>query len=505
MVGFDPAFEPFYYEDTDFCRRLKHAGVPIRVSTRLRAMHIENASTKDFLGAGWNRLIERNKAFFARRWLRPDRHTALVIDDAAAGKPAIARTSPPRRTALVYTPFPIAPGGGERYLFSAARSLAMTHDVVICTDSIVSSARVRFACHALGIAPFAFRVATFCEAMSWPDRPDVTFVMGNEIIPPIPAVGRTNIYHLQFPFPWLNVGVLDFDRINRFDAIVVNSDFTLEWARRRLAEAGARAAPNIVKIYPAIRRPARPRRVAAGALRVVTVGRFFVGGHSKRQDVFLDIIQHARTAHGCPLTGVIIGSIHDSDEGRAYHASVAEKADAMGGIRLVREASRGELEQELAEADIYLHCAGYDVAVAAKPHCVEHFGISLVEAIAAGCYPLAYRAGGPIEIMERAGVGKTYASIAEAAALIANLNVNRELLKFRPPAWLDETSEATFDQRLADLIFSIAAPVTAAARHGSNGAIEMLHPPKQVAVIAAKPKSGRPARRVQHAASDGRV
>jgi GT2 family glycosyltransferase/glycosyltransferase involved in cell wall biosynthesis len=499
MVGFDPAFEPFYYEDTDFCRRLKQAGVPIRVSTRLRAMHIENASTKEYLGAGWDRLVERNKDFFARRWLMPDRQTALVADASHPAKAADGSTRPAQPIALVYTPFPIAPGGGERYLFSAARSLARTHDVVICTDSIVSTARVRFACHALGIAPFAFRVATFAEAVSWRERPDITFVMGNEIIPAIPAIGRTNLYHLQFPFPWLTVGVLDFERLTRFDAIVVNSDFTVDWTRRRLAEAGVRGAPDVVKIHPAIRRPSRPRRASAGELRVVTVGRFFVGGHSKRQDVFLDILQQVRSGHGCPITGVIVGSIHDSDEARAYHASVEHKAEAMGGVRLIREASRGELEQELAEADIYLHCAGYDVAVAAQPQCVEHFGISLVEAIAAGCYPLAYHAGGPIEIIERAGVGKTYGSITEAAAVIANLNLNRDLLKFRPPAWLDETSEARFDQLLAGLVAAIAAPVAPKAiSNGSNG-----HARHVEGVYPAKAKPGRQVRRRQHAGSTG--
>jgi GT2 family glycosyltransferase/glycosyltransferase involved in cell wall biosynthesis len=499
-VGFDPAFEPFYYEDTDFCRRLTQARVPIRVSTRLRAMHIENASTKEYLGAGWDSLVGRNKEFFARRWLMPDRHSALIVDTSLPAKPVGGSAAPIRPIALVYTPFAIGLGGGERYLFSAARSLAKTHDVVICTDTIVSLARVRFACHALGIAPFACRVATFSEVVSWRDRPDITFVMGNEIIPSIPAIGRINLYHLQFPFPWLNIGVLDFDRIKRFDAIVVNSDFTVEWTRRRLAEAGVRSAPDVIKIFPAVRRPARPRRATGGVIRVVTVGRFFVGGHSKRQDVFLDILQQVRSFHGCPVEGVIIGSIHESEDARDYYASVARKADAMGGIRLIREASRGELEQELAEADIYLHCAGHDVAVAGKPHCVEHFGISLVEAIAAGCYPLAYRAGGPIEIIARAGVGKTYASITEAAALIASLNVKRDLLKFRPPAWLDETSQSRFDQRLADLIAAIAAPVTATVSNGTNG-----HARHSEVIFAAKAKPIRQTGRRQHAGSNGSV
>jgi hypothetical protein len=138
--------------------------------------------------------------------------------------------------------------------------------------------------------------------------------------------------------------------------------------------------------------------------------------------------------------------------------------------------------------------------VAGKPHCVEHFGISLVEAIAAGCYPLAYRAGGPIEIIARAGVGKTYASITEAAALIASLNVKRDLLKFRPPAWLDETSQSRFDQRLADLIAAIAAPVTATVSNGTNG-----HARHSEVIFAAKAKPIRQTGRRQHAGSNGSV
>ncbi len=55
--GFDPAFEPFYYEDTDLMRRLRAAGIPVVVNPALRALHIENATTGEFLADKFHPMI----------------------------------------------------------------------------------------------------------------------------------------------------------------------------------------------------------------------------------------------------------------------------------------------------------------------------------------------------------------------------------------------------------------------------------------------------------------
>jgi glycosyltransferase involved in cell wall biosynthesis len=71
----------------------------------------------------------------------------------------------------------------------------------------------------------------------------------------------------------------------------------------------------------------------------------------------------------------------------------------------------------LAKARIYVHCA-----------LNEHFGISIVEAMAAGCVPIVHNSGGAREIVTNS-VGYKWDTVDEASRQIANLTQNDSLRK----------------------------------------------------------------------------
>ena len=382
--GFDPLFEPFYFEDTDLCRRLAKADVPVHVSSRLRAMHVENGSTREFLGANFDAHVSRNRVSFARRWLKEGGRDAYL----ALG-PSVSTPDDKRPSALVYTPFDITAGGGERYLLSAARKLSETHDVLIATPFRMSRARVEFARHALGVSPFAFRIGPADEVVGSEGPFDVAFVMTNEIVPPLPPVARLNLLHLQFPFPWRMVGRTQFERLQGYDLILVNSDYTAGWTRKRLAEAGVRAPPPVEVLAPPVSFgptvSKRPRR-QGDPVRIVNVGRFFIEGHCKRQDIVLDIVRELRR-QGVPTTATLICSIHRAPSAEAFFSEVQRKAQSLGGVEIVRDAGRSEIAAALANADVYLHACGFGIDVSLELEKAEHYGIAVAEAIQTGCYP----------------------------------------------------------------------------------------------------------------------
>ena len=78
-------------------------------------------------------------------------------------------------------------------------------------------------------------------------------------------------------------------------------------------------------------------------------------------------------AAGVPLD--IVGGTLGGDHARRFRSLEAE-AERNGGVSLHRNADRGELEGVLAGAKVYLH------------GCIEDFGISVVEGIAAGFVPI---------------------------------------------------------------------------------------------------------------------
>ena len=56
-----------------------------------------------------------------------------------------------------------------------------------------------------------------------------------------------------------------------------------------------------------------------------------------------------------------------------------------------------DLVKLYAKASIYWHAAGYEEK---DPKLTEHFGITTVEAMASGCIPVVYNAGGLPEIVD---------------------------------------------------------------------------------------------------------
>jgi GT2 family glycosyltransferase/tetratricopeptide (TPR) repeat protein len=466
VAGFDPAFEPFYYDDTDLCRRLKAGGFEIFVNPKMTATHIENATTREYLGeSGFYSMVKEHRELFLRRWLK-NMGEGAYINPRLERQGALSTASAPERpdrdqVALVYTPFNIRPGGGERYLLAAARALSRDYRVVLCSKEVFSRARVLHVLAALGIPEFEFDISGGFDEISARGREiAVSFVMGNEIVPPVAPIAAANLFHLQFPFPWRNVGAYNFELLQLYDTIIVNSEFTKKWAAKRIAEVGVHNPPPIVTLYPPIRQ-IKPRctsaRQPAQGLHLITVGRFFTGGHSKRQDIFLDIVERARQLSTAEITAAILGSIHGDEPSRNYYMQIRLRAESMHGVEMIVDASNQEIASALRNADVYIHCAGFDVLEECSPEAMEHFGMSIVEALTAGCIPIVCGVGGPREIIEQSRCGFCYESVEEAAQLVVALmecSKRKRAVQKLNAAWIEGLVEPAFARNLLQVVSS---------------------------------------------------
>lgn len=408
--GFDPFFEPLYFEDTDLCMRIRHAGFKIAVFPTLSATHIENASTKELLGSSFLPLIESQRQKFRDRWFgnfdKP-KQTQYKLVESTKDKPL----------ALFFSPFPLGIGGGERYFLASAASLAETHQVVIAGLDRSSTARIRFIMQELSLPDFYFSTCDMDEIASY-KNPDFFFCMGNEINPPYPAIGALNIFHLQFPFPLRNVGGYEASRLIGYHSIVVNSEYTRHWTRTYLARLPKELHIQVVVVAPPVR-DFEPIVEHDRNISLITVGRFFRAGHSKRQDIFLDILAETRHRVAQEVKGLMIGPVHDSADSKSYFDELNLKASKLGNTQIIRDASRDELAEHLQKSKFYIHAAGFNIAADVFPERAEHFGISVVEALKSGCIVGVYELGGPVEILSQVGGGFTYKSVDECASKIA--------------------------------------------------------------------------------------
>ncbi len=115
-----------------------------------------------------------------------------------------------------------------------------------------------------------------------------------------------------------------------------------------------------------------------------------------------------------------VGSWRSSEEAGPPTASTRSpcKRAAIGHRVEVHINAPGALvEQLLGEASIYWHAAGFGEDPRRHPDRFEHFGIALVEAMAAGAAPVVYGAAGPAEIVRDGVDGDHWRARSELIAI----------------------------------------------------------------------------------------
>jgi glycosyltransferase involved in cell wall biosynthesis len=311
------------------------------------------------------------------------------------------------RTAAVFTPYALTPGGGERYLLTLAALLARHSVVTVVTPHPYSLLRLRNLGQEFGVDLSHLRYSTeaaFAEAPS----PDLMVTMGNHVIPPVPARGKANIFLCQFPFRMSELPKpIDRALFANYDAVVVYSRYT---AAHFYAALNALQLPQI-----ALRIVNPPVQLITGDCAkkqrtILSVGRFFVGGHSKRHDALISSFKTICDQFEEPVELHLAGSSTPAPEHMDYLASL--KASSEGyPIHFHVNCSASELHSLYRDAFVYWHGAGIDANLSAEPEKAEHFGISIVEAMSAQAIPFALNSGGPREIIDDGETGFLYDSV----------------------------------------------------------------------------------------------
>lgn len=142
---------------------------------------------------------------------------------------------------------------------------------------------------------------------------------------------------------------------------------------------------------------------------VVTISRFTP---EKKLDKIVDVADRLRD-----YLFILIGTT-DEYSGRIIEAIKRRAREKMvDNIHILTNAPRHEVLRYMRDSMFYLH-----------PEFLEHFGISVVEAIASGLIPIVYRDGGAwYDIVSRVDDILGYISIYEAPKIIRRIESDREL------------------------------------------------------------------------------
>jgi glycosyltransferase involved in cell wall biosynthesis len=241
--------------------------------------------------------------------------------------------------------------------------------------------------------------------------------------------------------PWLLVDGGNHDFVGAYDRVIANSEYTRGWIQRYWG------VDSDVLFPPVDTRGLHPGQKER---RIVSVGRFFARGHghSKKQlelvRAFGDMVRRGGL-DGWALH--LAGGVEEAQ--RPYYEQVREAASGLP-VELHPNAPRADLERLLGTSAIFWAATGLGEDEQRSPWAFEHFGITTVEAMAAGCVPVVIDKAGQREIVRQGVDGYRWNTVEELEARTRELAAGAELrerLSAAATQRVEEFSEEAFAER----------------------------------------------------------
>ena len=313
-----------------------------------------------------------------------------------------------------FSPYLDTFGGGERYMLTLASHLAEKHDVeIFWGDSAIKAPLTRFLKIDLTKTKFVENIfgQNFLKKIRRSASYDLIFVLSDGSVPF--SFAKRSILHFQVPFIFSKIDVKTKLNLTRYKYVVVNSHFTKKYIDKSFKV-------NSRVIYPPVDikslKPGKKENL------IISVGRFSQQQlHPKKQEVLIEVFKELyKTVPSWKL--ILTGQSKKQD----YRYIKNLKASVKGyAIRIRENISYNDLRKLYAKASIYWHATGFGEDETRNPQKMEHFGISTVEAEAAGAVPVVIEKGGQKEIIKDGKNGRLWSTKTQLYEITKNLIKNK--------------------------------------------------------------------------------
>ncbi len=339
--------------------------------------------------------------------------------------------------AAIYNPYLDTLGGGERYTLTFAKALANNGfkvDLEWKDESIKKRLEDRFGMNLQDI--------NIVNNINRGDGYDVCFWVSDGSVPTLHA--RKNLLHFQVPFHDVKgsslLNKMKFIRINK---VICNSNFTKNVIDQ---EYGV----NSSVVYPPV--PVDQIKIKRKENSILYVGRFSELKQNKGQEV---LIKEFKKLYDSGIHNWKLILAGGTEVGSEDFLQRLEKIASGYPIEFVKSPSFVELVNLYGKSKIFWSASGFGVDDKRNPEKVEHFGITVVEAMAGGLVPIIFAAGGHKETIEDGTNGflweKTHDLISKTKELISDSKRMRNMsLQSKKDSSL--FSNNRFEQNVLDLI-----------------------------------------------------
>lgn len=303
------------------------------------------------------------------------------------------------KLAAIYDPYLATLGGGERYCLTVAEILKKRGFKVDLfwsgSSSVVNLAQDRFS---LDLSDLRLQADIFCQhgLASFINRYFITrkydlfFYLSDGSLPCL--FSRRNLIHFQVPFNYkftpLHRLLTSFKKRLYF-SVICNSSFTQKFIQKSYGLNTTVLYPPVdTKLYRAAHRQLRKNHI-------LSVARFDNILNTKKQEILIKAFRRLSRIHpGWRL--VLAGATVNPNN--SFLKKLFRLIDRYP-VDVIVNPSFHRLRQLYQSAKIFWHAAGYRVDFQAHPESAEHFGMAVVEAMAAGLVPLVINQGGVTEIV----------------------------------------------------------------------------------------------------------
>ena len=309
-----------------------------------------------------------------------------------------------------FNPYLDTLGGGERYTLTLAEYLITKGwevDIFGYKSEIKKDLMVKFNLK-IERVNFVPSVKSLLQRLKMTRQYDFFFWLSDGSVPFL--FSRNNVLHFQVPFHDVDGrSSLNRVKLKRMDHIVCNSKFTKKFIDREYGvNSGVIHPPIDIESFS----PGKKKNL------ILSVGRFSQLLQAKRQDILVSSFQKLCDQGLKDWQLVLAGATGVG--GEDYFNQLKRQVKDYP-IELLADVDFKTLKKLYSEAKIFWSASGYGIDEEKEPEKVEHFGIAIVEAMAAGCVPVAVGKGGAKEIIKKGKTGFLWENEEELVGVTQDL------------------------------------------------------------------------------------
>jgi len=294
----------------------------------------------------------------------------------------------------IFDPYLDTVGGGERYAMTLAEALLKKGwqvDVFWPDEKIKEKIIQKFSLdlNNLSFSDYSPLTKSFFKKIKEERQYNLLFYFSDGSIPLM--FGQKNLLHFQVPFQNVNGGkFLNRLKLKTIDKVVCNSFFTKNIVEKEYKLKGDVWYPPVsVEDFS----PGKKENI------ILAVGRFEKSLTEKRQDVLIEAFGKMINKGLENWKLVIVGGCSTEEKTNEILNNLKKMAKDLP-VEIKVNLPFLELKNIYSKAKIFWHAAGFGADEQKNPEKVEHFGMTTVEAMAAGCVPVVIKKGGQKEIIK---------------------------------------------------------------------------------------------------------